>query len=243
MQVFNNQLISAYLVLLSTCFGANLWSETNPKDSIIRVSKTFDFKVMGDGSNSAWKNANWILLTKRGTGVDYQTRLKIMYSDSGIYCLYQCEDVKITSTLHGDFLDLFNEDVVEAFFWTDESIPIYFEYELSPLNYELPILVPNFKGNFLGWRPWHYDAKRKTSHAIHIIQDSNNGSLISGWTAEFFIPFALLKPLTNVPPGKGTKWRANFYRIDYDKGSTEWYWQAVQYTFHEYTKFGSILFD
>jgi hypothetical protein len=63
--------------------------------------------------------------------------------------------------MQGDFLDLWNEDVVEAFFWTDESNPIYFEYELSPLNYELPILVPNNKGKFLGWLPWHYEGIAK----------------------------------------------------------------------------------
>ena len=42
---------------------------------------------------------------------------------------------------HDDFEDIFNEDVVEAFFWPEESSVIYFEYELSPYNYELPILV------------------------------------------------------------------------------------------------------
>ncbi len=57
-----------------------------------------------------------------------------MYSDSGIYCLYQCTDSAIISTLKGDFLDLWKEDVVEAFFWTDERIPVYFEYELSPIE-------------------------------------------------------------------------------------------------------------
>jgi hypothetical protein len=59
---------------------------------------------------------------------------------------------------------LYNEDVIEAFFWPDEKNPLYFEYELSPLNYELAILVPNNKGNFFGWRPWHYEGDRKTRH-------------------------------------------------------------------------------
>ena len=41
---------------------------------------------------------------------------------------------------------------------------------------------------------------------------------IEGWRAEFFIPYTLLKPLQNVPPEPGTRWRANFYRIDHDEG-------------------------
>jgi hypothetical protein len=162
-----------------------------------------------------------------------------LYSDSGIYCLFKCDDHKITATLKGDFLDLYNEDVVEVFFWTDEKMPVYFEYELSPLNYELPILVPNNKGDFFGWRPWHYEGERKTRHATHI----NGADEITSWTAEFFIPFALLKPMQNVPPKKGTQWRANFYRIDYDSGTSEWSWQKTRTNFHDYEKFGYIVFE
>ena len=51
-----------------------------------------------------------------------------------------------------DNLDIYNEDVVEVFLWTDESTPLYFEYELSPLNYELPIIVPNNEGDFFPYR-------------------------------------------------------------------------------------------
>lgn len=139
-----------------------------------------------------------------------------------------------------DFLDLWHEDVVEVFFWTDESAPIYFEYELSPLNYELPILVPNFNGRFLGWRPWHYEGRRRTKHAIQV---NKNGEAVTSWTAEFFIPYALLAPLNNVPAQKGARWRANFYRIDYDNGESSWEWQKVRTTFHDYQSFGHVLFD
>ena len=119
-----------------------------PKGDTLKVKRTPDFEIKGDASASNWNNTEWFELTRSENNVPYKTRVKMLYSDSGIYCLYHCEDNKITATLRGDFLDLWNEDVVEAFFWTDESNPIYFEYELSPLNYELPILVPNTKENF-----------------------------------------------------------------------------------------------
>ena len=176
---------------------------------------------------------------RQNAGTVYQTKLKLLYSDSGIYCLFKCDDKKITATLKGDFLDLYNEDVVEVFFWTDEKMPVYFEYELSPLNYELPILVPNNHGNFFGWRPWHYEGDRRTRHATRI----NGADEITSWTAEFFIPFALLKPMQNVPPEKGTQWRANFYRIDYDSGTSEWSWQKTRTNFHDLERFGIILFE
>jgi hypothetical protein len=207
----------------------------------LAVMKSDDFPITGDGTASNWNRVSWVTLPQRNTGpVTYQTKLKLLYSDSGIYCLYYCEDNKITATLQEDFSNLYNEDVVEAFFWTDETLPLYFEYEVSPLNYELPILVPNNKGNFLGWLPWHYEGDRRTRHAVHI---NKEGDKISSWSAEFFIPFKLLKPLNNVPPSKGSRWRANFYRIDYDSGVTDWSWQLTRTTFHDYEKFGTIVFE
>ncbi len=207
----------------------------------ITIKRTHNFRVTGDGSNANWNNTDWIVLPKRGNpNIAYQTKIKLLYSDSGIYCLYNCEDKKITSTLKEDFSNLWTEDVVEAFFWTDERAPLYFEYELSPMNYELAILVPNFHGNFLGWRPWNYKGNRRTKHATHI---NKNGDAISSWTAEVFIPYTLLKPLQNVPPKTGTKWRANFYRIDYDNENSEWSWQLTRTTFHDYERFGTIVFE
>ncbi len=132
---------------------------------------------------------------------------------------------------------------MEVFFWTDEKVPVYFEYELSPLNYELPILVLNNDGAFFGWRPWHYEATRKTRHKTHINKAASSEDSITSWTAECFIPFVLLNPLSNVPPKKGTKWRANFYRIDYDSGVSTWSWQQTRKNFHDYKKFGTVLFN
>ena len=209
--------------------------------TVLSIKKTDDFAITGDGTANNWNREKWLTLSQRdGTGPSYQTKLKLLYSDSGIYCLYQCEDRKISATLTEDFANLYTEDVVEAFFWTDETVPMYFEYELSPLNYELPILVPNIKGNFLGWRPWHYEGTRKTKHATHI---TKNGNDVISWTAEFFIPFILLKPMTKVPPRKGTHWRANFYRIDYDQKVSQWSWQSTRTNFHDYERFGTLLFE
>lgn len=213
-------------------------------DSILTVSHTKDFKITGDGSSVNWNFAKWVKMPQRNSdGAVYQTQVKILYSTSGIYCLFKCEDSKITSSLKADFLDLWKEDVVEVFFWTDESVSIYFEYELSPMNYELPILVPNINGAAFGWRPWRYEGERKIRHATHVNREKNKRDAIISWTAEFFIPFALLKPLANVPPKKGTRWRANFYRLDYDKGRSSWSWQETRKNFHDYERFGTLLFE
>jgi hypothetical protein len=215
---------------------------TKTKDStVLVVKKTNDFTMNGNGNAVEWSKAEYLELPKRKNGtMNYQTKMKILYSETGIYCLYECEDKIITSTIKADFEDIYNEDVVEVFFWPEESSVIYFEYELSPYNYELPILVPNYNGKFLGWRPWHYEGNKKTRHAATI---NKEGDKVISWTAEFFIPYKLMEPLQNMPPKKGMKWRANFYRIDYDKGTTYWSWRPTRKNFHDYESFGTIIFD
>ncbi len=104
---------------------------------------------------------NGVPLARRGNGHDYTTRVKLLYSSTGVYVLADMTDNKITATMTEDFLDLWNEDVFEFFFWPDERQTIYFEYEISPLGVELPIMIPNVDGQFLGWRPWHYEGPRK----------------------------------------------------------------------------------
>jgi hypothetical protein len=212
----------------------------NVTDSAI-IKKCSDFQVSGHGSSSQWSITDWInLSTQEGAVSQYTTRVKVLYSETGMYFLFTCGDKKISSTMKADNLNLWEEDVVEVFLWPDESYPVYFEYELSPTNFELPIIVPNKKGNFLGWLPWHYDGERRTQHSTSLIRDKDDA--VTGWYAEFFIPFKLLTPLIQLPPAAGNKWRANMYRIDYDNGQVPFSWQKTETTFHEYNKFGTIIF-
>src|SRR5579871_2752296 len=212
----------------------------------MRVLKTDDFEVTGDGTAEAWKKTEWVALNKRGEdGADYSTRIKVLYSAKGFYTLMDAGDKKLTATMTKDFLDLWTEDVFEVFLWPDERDALYFEYEISPLNVELPILIPNLQGKFLGWRPWHYEGERKIRKATAAVGGKReSGAAVTGWKAEVFIPFELLNPLRNVPPKSGTRWRANFYRMDYDDGkTTSWDWARVGPSFHEYQKFCTLVFE
>ena len=169
----------------------------------------------------------------------------MLYSDRGLYVLLDGTDRRLSATMTEDFLDLWTEDVFEFFLWPDERHTVYFEYEISPLGYELPILIPNFGGQFLGWRPWHYDGDRRIQKATAVRGgEKQSGAAIEGWTAEVFVPFELLKPLQNVPPQAGTRWRANVYRVDYDgPRSTAWDWSRVGPSFHDYANFGTLVFE
>jgi hypothetical protein len=211
------------------------------------VMPSEDFEVTGKGDDAAWKHASWVSLRKRDAdGHPYETRVRMLYSPTGLYIHMDATDTKLTATMDEDFMDLWNEDVFEVFLWTDERYPVYFEYQISPLNRELAILVPNFGGEFLGWRPWHYEGDRLTRRAVSIRGGPQQShAAITGWSAEVFIPYALLRPLQNVPPQPGTRWRGNFYRMDYDDGRrTQWEWSPVGAgTFHQFEKFGDIVFE
>ena len=240
----------AWPILVVVVGGAS-WVYTQPstrEDSTMKtlhVRQTEDFTVNGKGDAPAWSKTEWEPLHPRSEGRPYVTRVKTLYSPTGLYVLMEAEDSMLTSTMNEDFLDLWNEDVFEFFLWPDERYSVYFEYEISPLGYELPILIPNFEGKFLGWRPWHYEGKRKMQKATSVIGGpKESGARVTGWKAEVYVPYDLLRPLQNVPPQPGTRWRANFYRMDYDDGkNTAWDWSRVGATFHEFSKFGTLVFE
>ncbi len=241
--------LSKYLVLTTFWVYASMSALAMTSDSSVTVvRKTSDFKVTGDGSSPNWSRADWIALTIQEGSSPWETRAKILYSEKGIYFLFDCQDEKLTATMTKDFLPLFKEDVVEVFLWPDTKYPLYFEYELSPLNYEWPLLVPNIDGRISGWHPFHYEGERKVQHATSVVGGNKvSHARISRWYAEMFIPYSLLSPLLPHAPETGTRWRANLYRIDYDKEYDTWTWQKTTKgkpgNFHEYDKFGTLLFE
>lgn len=221
-------------------------AQTESAAKVLRIRRTDDFQVDGTGKATAWQDVPFeILQSRTAGGQPYSSRIKMLYSGKGLYVLMEAEDRTITATMKEDFLNLWTEDVFEFFLWPDERYPVYFEYEISPLGYELPILIPNFDGQFLGWRPWHYEGGRRTQIATTISGGSKQpGATVTGWKAEVFVPFELLSPLQNVPPRPGTQWRANFYRVDYDDGKgTGWDWARVGPSFHDFEKFGTLVFE
>ena len=222
--------------------GVHAQADERPR---LSVKPAADFEISGAGEHAAWRQTEWTALRRRQPdGPAYETRFKMLYSTTGLYFLMDGADRTLTASMNEDFMDLWKEDVFEVFLWTDERFPVYFEYEISPLDRELPILIPNFGGQFLGWRPWRYERDRRTRKATSVVGGPKQPQAsIERWRAEFFIPYTLLTPLQNVPPKPGTVWRANFYRMDYDTGkATQWEWAPVGNSFHDYQKFGHLVF-
>ncbi len=221
------------------------------------VKATADFEITGDGKHEAWTKTEWQSLYRRnGAGLPLleeaanKTRMKLLYSAKGLYVLFEGADAKLTASIDRDFANLWEEDCFELFLWPDEKQPSYFEYEISPLNHELPLLISSQDGQRRRWQPWYFDqdggeATRKVRRATSTTGgEKKSGSTITGWQAELFIPYGMLQPLPNVPPKPGTHWRANFYRVDHDdKQTTGWSWVPVRGSFHDLEKFGTLAFQ
>ena len=236
--------VSTYL--FAALLGIYSASYAQPSDSTrYLVKKTDDFRVNGAGDHANWTQTNWVPITiQESANRSLTTRTKVLYSATGLYFLFQCDDEKLTATIEEDFGSLYKEDVVEVFVWPDPSVPIYFEYEVSPLNYELPILVPNLNSKAQGWKPWNYKGPNKTQHATSVQGGGKkSNATIKGWTAEFFIPYRLMNPIVPVVPTSGTTWRGNLYRIDYDQGYQTWSWKKTSGSFHEFNRYGTLVFE
>lgn len=227
-----------------------------PVPQTLPVRRTEDFEVTGDGKNEAWSKTAWQSLYRRNpAGLSLleepanRTRVKLLYSTKGLYVLCEGADQKLTATFDRDFAHLWKEDCFEIFLWPDPQQPSYFEYEISPLAYELPILVSNQNGKLFRWQPWYFEEERlgvprNVRKATTVTGGpKQSGASISSWTAEIFLPYTLLEPLANVPPQSGTRWRANLYRVDHDAGHTAWSWAPVGNSFHNIQKFGTLEFE
>lgn len=217
----------------------------------LKVPRTKDFTVTGDGSNKAWNGAVWQTMTrKKADGHSYESKFKVLYSDTGIYVLFDGADARLTATHQADGKNLWEEDVFEFFFWPDERQPMYFEYEVSPLGFELQLLMWKHDKKMYRWQPWtSVDRKDQLDRAVRKVTATRggkqqSGAKISGWTAEMFVPFSALQPMQNVPAKPKTRWRANFYRVDHDdKKSNSWYWSKVDKNFHTLEQFGTLVFE
>ena len=214
-------------------------------DTPLVIKKCADFTLTGTGDNGEWKKTNWIPLNQIDRSEKkLDTKIKILYSSTGIYVLFSGEDEKITSTYTKDFDKLYNGDVFEVFFHPVTTEPVYFEYEISPLSKELVLLIWNRKGKLGQAVPWNYE-ENKVSKRVRVTGGpAKHNSVIQRWTAELFFPYQGLTFFGNVPPKSGTRWNANFCRLDYDSGKmVKWSWSPIKVTFHEFDKYLPVQFE
>lgn len=214
-------------------------------DTPLVVRRCNDFGITGRGENAEWGKANWVTLSQIDKGGKYlETKFKILYSATGLYVLFTGQDEKITSPYNKDYDNLFNGDVFEVFFHPDPTSPVYLEYEVSPLNKELVLLVSQKDKKFTRWMPWGKHEKTIIKNVNIRGGEMKSGSKIQGWSAEIFFPYEILGPMVKAAPLSGMWWNANFCRLDYDSGKMiKWSWSPIKVSFHEFERYLPIRFE
>jgi hypothetical protein len=241
------KLITLLLVVISWQHGlANPIGKTYLlNDTPLVVRRCADFGITGKGENMQWDKTSWVTLKQIDkTGKDIETRFKILYSATGLYVLFSGQDEKITSPYNNDYDLLYNGDVFEVFFHPDPASPLYFEYEVSPLNKELVLLISQKNKKFTRWRPFGQPEQKIIKNVNIRGGQMSSGSKIEGWSAEMFFPYELLGPMITAGPVSGMRWNANFCRLDYDSGKMiKWSWSPIKVSFHEFQSYLPIRFE
>ena len=61
----------------------------------LRVNKVPSFEIDGAGSHANWNNTSWInLIQLDSSSLDYPSKFKMLYADSGVYVLFSGLDKK-----------------------------------------------------------------------------------------------------------------------------------------------------
>jgi hypothetical protein len=195
-------------------------------------------RVDGDLHKAPWTQLEAIALVPshgRAAPRGFQsTSLRVCHDGERLYVAFHCEDSAIVATHIGRNAPLYEEDVVEAFLAPSGDARRYFELETSPRNAWFEARVENHDGQRATMRVDRDWVCADFEHATRI-EDAR-------WSAEWAIPFASLDAPT---PVAGTRWRANFFRIDQASGGEYSAWSptfADPADFHLPDCFGELVF-
>lgn len=114
--------------------------------------------------------------------------------------LFHATDSDAWATMTERDGSLYEEETVEVFFDPVGDLESYFEIEVNPLGAVLDLVFRKSRSGYKSDRAWDCDGLRTYLRKY-----------AGSWTVELAIPFASVTITTPLP---GTRWRANFCRID-----------------------------
>ena len=190
-------------------------------------------ELTADPSSQFWSDVPWFALreTVSGQPPKQSTRVRLAWDAGECRVLFHAEDLHPWATLTERGAPLYEEEVVEVFLDPVGDLECYFEIEVNPLNAVLDLVLRRNRSGYKKDFAWRCDGLRTA-----VAKDS------TGWRAELSIPFAAL---TAAPPSNGTRWRANFLRIDRPPGTERELsaWSPTgRANFHTPERFGFVEF-
>lgn len=162
------------------------------------------------------------------------TEVRAAWSEEEWRLLFIADDTDPWATMTQRDAPLYEEETIEVFFDSVGDLESYFEIEVNPLGTVLDLVLRKSRSGYKADRAWQCEGLRT-------LVRRHDG----GWSAEMAIPFA---SVTNSPPRTGSRWRANFCRIDrpsrdgtLPRELTSWS-PPLRANFHTPERFGVIEF-
>lgn len=178
--------------------------------------------IDGRLQEAVWQNAPWtsyyIDIEGDKKPVPYRaTRCKMLWDDDNLYIAAEMEEPHIWGYLHKRDQIIYNDNDFEIFIDPDNDTHHYFEIEINALNTIFDLYMSRPYRN-AGKLRMDWNASNMKS-AVYIEGTLNNPSdTDTKWTVEFAIPFSdlRLEDYVVAPPQKGTMWRINFSRVQWE---------------------------
>ena len=161
------------------------------------------------------------------------TLVRALYSPQHLYIRFDAKFDELTTFEPPRTTErpgLWDRDVVEAFIAPNSAnIRTYYEFEVAPTNEKLDLVLSPETSDFGERLAWNsgFESFSKVDESTKV------------WTCVMRIP---LQALASEMPQPGTKWRANFYRIDRaQRGFLAWN-PTLTRTYHTPERFGWLEF-
>lgn len=189
--------------------------------------------VSADSATEMWRGveAHEFHLAVDGRRPEQGTCVRCAWDADEWRVLFEVRDTHVWATLTERGAMLYQEEVVEVFIDPVGDLSNYFEIELNPLNAVLEVVMRRNRSGYLKDFAWRCEGLRTATQRTP-----------EGWCAELAIPF---RSLIAEPPLPGTKWRANFCRIDrppnVERELTAWS-SPGRANFHTPERFGFVEF-
>ncbi|MFT5430593.1 MAG: hypothetical protein ACI9OJ_001268 [Myxococcota bacterium] len=140
-----------------------------------------------------------------------RTQVRALWDDQAIYFGWTVTDKSPKSTFTARDDELWKQDVVEVYLDPGADGKNYVELQVSPKNVVFDALFASHrKPDWKEARKWNLAGLQTAVNAGPIA-----GSSSPGWTVEIMIPWADLQAVGGAKPALGTRWKANFFRIEH----------------------------
>lgn len=188
-----------------------------------------DANIVIDGyiDNYPWTQAPWseYFLDIEGSkkpDPEYNTRMKILWSDSSLYFAAKLEEPHIWATLTERESVIYRDNDFEIFIDPDSDGLNYYEFEINAFGTEWDLFLPkpyNKKGKpDISWNIEGIQSAVKIYGTINKTKDTD-----SFWTVEIAMPWKSLIEFApgNKKPENGDIWRMNFSRVEWNTQITD----------------------